>query len=211
MTKAKTKGEKRRFKKLAMPNLTLVPRRKKRGRARMEEIKAEPDAQMTVLAARARLSGMSPKDITEMRDPAYGEDAGMAILAIHKGDNAKRLWAAYRDFTAAEATYAKYYLGLRLHAGTLKLELLPDDFEVRPDDKLDLRSEEERSRDAASAWMHWQGLIMRLPCYQQAAIYHVSYGRAKPMDAGKITDSGRRFVAAMERFAEVVDCANGTH
>jgi len=176
----------------------------------MEELKAEPGIQKIVFAARARQAGKKPKDLTEMDREAYGEAAGVAILAIHGGDTAKRLWDAYRGFTAAEATYAKYYLGLRLHAATAKLEMMPERLETRPDDKPDLRTEEERSRDAANAWMRWQGFIMHLPCYQQAAIYDVSYGRVEPMSEGRITDHGRRFVWAMERFADVVDRAIGT-
>lgn len=205
MTKAKTKGEKRRFRKLAMPELADVPRKKKRGRARMDELKAEPDAQMVVLTARARQSGVTPKDITDMRNPAYGEAAGRAIFATHKPEAAQRIWDVYRAFTASEATYARYYLGLRLHAATAKLEMMPDRLETRPDDKPDLRTEEERSRDASNAWMRWQGLIMHLPDFHQHAIYDVSYGRVEPMAEGRITDSGRRFVWAMERFTEVVE------
>lgn len=208
MTKAKTKAEKRRFKKLAqigLPELADAPRKLKRGRARMDEIKSEPEAERTVLEARARQAGKQPKDLNEMRDPAYGEAAGVAILAIHGGDTAKRLWAAYRGFTAAEATYAKYYLGLSLHAQTAKLEMMPERLETRPDDRPDLRTEEERSRDASNNWMRWQGLIMHLPCHQQAAIYDVAYGRVEPMSQGKVTDHGRRFVVAMEAFANVLD------
>jgi len=33
----------------------------------------------------------------------------------------------------------------------------------------------------------------------------VSYGRVDAMDGGRLTDHGRRFVVAMEKFADVVE------
>lgn len=208
-SKTYSKGAKRRAKK-AMPELASAPRRKTRGRQRMAEIKADPEAERTVLEARARQSGLQPKELTEMRDPALGEAAGRAIHAVHKGEAAKRLWSVYTGFTSAEATYAKHYLGLRLHANTAKLEMMVERIETRADDKPDFRTEEERSRDASNNWMRWRGLIMHLPSVQQSVIFDVSYGRAEPMDAGQITDHGRRFVTALEWFAEVIDRAGGT-
>ncbi|PIY28387.1 MAG: hypothetical protein COZ09_10070 [Comamonadaceae bacterium CG_4_10_14_3_um_filter_60_42] len=214
MTKAKTKGQKLHLKKLAklsLPDLAEVPKAKKRGRARMEELNAEPDAQMVVLTARARQSGISPKDIMETRDPAYGEAAGRAIYVTHKPEVAQRLWAVYRAFTASEAMYLRLCLGLRLHAATAKLEMMPgDDFQVRPDDKPDLRTEDEKASDASNAWARWRGYFTSMADYHQDAISDVSYGRVDAMDGGRLTDHGRRFVVAMERFADVVDRATGT-
>lgn len=85
MAKAYTRGAKRRVKKQALPGLAPTKPRKSRGRARMAEIKADPEAERTVLEARARQSGQFPKDLTEMRHTAYGEAAGCAIYAIHEG------------------------------------------------------------------------------------------------------------------------------
>lgn len=207
--KTYSKGAKRRAKK-AMPEIAATPRRKSRGRQRMAEIKADPEAQRTVLEARARQSGKAPKELTEMRDPALGEGAGRAIHAIHRGEAAKRLWSVYTGFTAAEATYAKHYLGLRLHANTAKLEMMVERIETRADDKPDFRTEEERSRDASNNWMRWRGYIMHLANPDQRVIFDVAYGRAEPMDAGQITRTGLHFVSAMEQLADVVDRSTGT-
>lgn len=208
-SKTYSKGAKRRAKK-AMPELASAPRRKTRGRKRMAEIKADPEAERTVLEARARQSGLQPKELTEMRNPALGEAAGRAFYAIRHPEQAKRLWSVYTAFTAAEAHYAKHYLGLRLHANTAKLEMMVERIETRADDKPDFRTEEERSRDASNNWMRWRGLIMHLANPDQRVIFDVAYGRAEPMDAGQITTTGAHFVAAIERLADVVDRANGT-
>lgn len=262
-SKTYSKGAKRRAKK-AMPELASAPRRKARGRQRMAEIKADPEAERTVLEARARQSGLGLDELLEwletkstrsakavklkqsgfsfaevgeelgvsgnraeqiveaahvmmetekvsiLRNPALGEAAGRAIHAIHGGEAAKRLWSAYTAFTASEATYAKHYLGLRLHANTAKLEMMVERIETRADDKPDLRTEEERSRDASNNWMRWRGMIMHLANPDQRVIFDVAYGRAEPMDAGKITTTGAYFVAAIERLADVVDRHSGT-
>jgi hypothetical protein len=206
MATAYTRGAKLRAKKAGMPDLAQVPKKQPNGRKRRPTgHMGEKAPEKTALEARARQTGKSAKDLGEMRHPAYGEAAGRAIYSLHGGDTAKRLWDAYAGYTAAEATYAKTYLGLRLHAKTAKVEYLIEVFEARPDDRPDLRTEEERSRDAANRWMEWQGRIMHLPRHQQAVIRDVAYGNIEPMDAGQVTAQGRRFVEAIERLADVVD------
>ena len=197
-----TKGAKLRAKK-ELPKLAETPRRKSRGRKRMAEIKAEPNADRTVLEARARQAGS--KDLGAMRLPAYGEPAGQAIMAIHGGDDARKLWDAYTRLTASEAAYAKRYLGLRLHAKTAKIEMMRERVETRPDDKPDHRSDDDKDRDAVNGWMRWRGYVMHLSAADQTAIFDVAYGRVYPMDGGSITAHGKLFVAALERFAKVVE------
>ena len=84
-TKNYSRAAKRRAKK-EMPGLAETPKRKARGRKRMEQIKADPDAERTVLQARARQTGSDTKDLREMMNPALGEAAGRAIYAVRKGD-----------------------------------------------------------------------------------------------------------------------------
>lgn len=200
-----SKGAKRRAKR-EMPGLAETPKKQPNGRTRRPKgHMGEQNPEKTVLQARARQSGKNPADMTEMRHPAYGEPAGRAIYAIHGGDTAKRLWDAYRGFTAAEATYAKTYLGMRLHAKTAKVEYLIETFEARPDDSPDLRDEEQRSRDASNNWARWRGYLMRLGRPDQQAIYDIAYGRAEPMMDGKVGPYGRRFVEAVAALADVLD------
>lgn len=202
-----TKGAKRRAKRdMADFDVPDVPRKQPNGRTRRDKAElSDRNPQKVVLAARARHMGKTAKQLDEMRLAALGEPAGMAIYKTHTGDEAHRRWQAYAGFTAAEATYAKTYLGLRLHAKTAKVEYLIERFEARPDDSPDLRSEEERSRDAANNWARWRGYVGCLARPDQQAIYDVAYGRAEPMLGGKVGPYGKRFVEAVGRLADVVE------
>jgi|ETNmetMinimDraft_28_1059901.scaffolds.fasta_scaffold06245_4 hypothetical protein len=202
-----SKGAKLRAKKAMTPlaQLAETPKRKSRGSKRMQEIAKNPDAERTVLEARARHCGIVPADRTQMRDPALGEPAGRAIYAAHSGDHARRMWDTYASLTKAEAIYIKTNLGLSTHAKTAKVEYLIETFEARSDDNPDMRNEDERARDASNRWMRWRGYIGHLGAHEQGAIFDVAYGRIEPMDAGSLTSQGRRFVAAIERLADVVN------
>lgn len=207
MAKAYSKAAKRRAKK-QLPDLAPVERREKKsqGRARMQEIKQEREgeAMRTVLEARARHMGRSADKLSEMRTAALGEPAGRAIYKAHDGERAAELWRAYAGLTAAEAVYMRHYLGLRLHAKTAKVEYLIEIFETRPDDRPDLRDEEQKSRDASNNWARWRGYLMQLPRYHQQRIFDVAYGATEPMAEGKLTSYGRDFVESVERLAEAV-------
>lgn len=202
-----SKGAKLRAKKAMTPlaQLAETPKRKSRGSKRMQEIAKNPEAERTVLDARARHCGIAPTDRTQMRDPALGEAAGRAIYASRSGDQAKKMWDVYAGLTKAEAVYIKTNLGLSIHAKTAKVEYLIEAFEARSDDNPDLRDPDERARDASNRWMRWRGFIGHLGANEQKAIFDVAYGRIEPMDAGLLTASGSRFVAAIERLADVVN------
>jgi hypothetical protein len=198
---AYTKGAKRRAKKAALPGLANTPKRKARGRKRMEQIKREkefdPEAERTVLQARARQAGKTPKDLTEMRHTAYGEDAGRAIYARHEGDTAKRLWDTYSALSGAYRRYLRTCIGASVDAKTAKIEMMPERFETSASDTPDMRSEEDRHRAALNAWTGWKIALDRLPLGKSAAIYSALHGWGALMDGGEITGQGRRFVVAM--------------
>jgi len=201
-----TQGARRRAKR-ALPEIESAPRRKSRGRKRMDEIKTEPHAEKTVLEARSRHSG--GKDVQEVRHPVYSEPAGQAIMALQTGRDAQqrgvRLWDTFVGFTTAEDRYARRYLGLRLHAKTAKLEMMPERVETRPDDTPDLRSDAEKDRDAVNNWMRWRGFIGHLPSQKQQAIFNIVYGRSLAMEGGEVTSCGRQFVDALSELANVVE------
>jgi len=204
-----SKAARRRNKK-AMPQLADVPRRERSGCFVERTRQIQDDPQGTVLKARKRRMGHTGP-ARDMNIAALSEAAGMAIHAVH-GDRkdkdgkpvAKTLWDAYRGLTAAEERYHKIVLGQRIHAKTAKIEMMPERFEARDDDNPDLRSEDEKHRDAVNNWMRWRGYVMHLPSYQQVRIFDVVYGRYDPMDGGKVTSNGRKFVEAVEALADVV-------
>lgn len=206
MTKAKTKGEKLRAKKLSMHDLEDIPRKQPNGRRRRpQNHMAEDSPERTVLEGRARQSGLTPKDLNEMRATAYGEAAGIAIYTIRQGDTAKRLWGAYNGVSGAYRRYLSICIGASVDAKTAKLEMMPERFEVDVTHTPDTRTHEERHRAASNAWADWKSALARLPLGESAAIYAALHGWGMLMDAGKITLSGQRFVAAIERLADIVD------
>lgn len=205
MGKAYSKAAKLKLKR-AMPKLEDVPRKQPNGRKRRQRGQvAESDPQKTVLDARARHMGLKRTDARELKAEALSEPAGQAIYATLTGEPAEKAWQAYAGFTASEARYHVRYTGLRLYAKTAKIEMAPERFESREDDYVDLRSDEEKDRKAANDWMSWRGQIMKLSSADQQAIFDVAYGRVTPMDGGKLTQHGKRFAEAAERFSGVLE------
>lgn len=205
MARAYTKGAKLRAKK-ALPALAPVERREKDGRVKRS---TRPDYERSpedkVLRARARQMGKPEQRKSRMKSEALAFAAGRAIYSLHDGKPAARLWDAYTGLTDAEARYLRQSVGLSVYAKTAKLEYLPERFEARDDDSVDDRTDEEKHRHAVNRWMYWRGLVMHLPSFQQAVIFDVAYGRVDPMDGGKLTPYGGRFVEALEKFADVVE------
>lgn len=200
-----TRAAKRRAKKAQMPELAQAPRKHKDGRKKRKAGHvADSNPCLTVLEARARHMGKAGR-AGEMKHPALSEAAGQAIFATLGAEAAEKAWEAYAGLTAAEASYHRYYTGLRLNAKTAKIEMAPERFEARADDRPDLRSEEDRARDAVNRWMRWRGLVMHLPSHQQEAIFDAAYGRCPQMDGGKPTGAGERLAWACDALAKVVE------
>lgn len=82
---------------------------------------------------------------------------------------------------------------------------MPERFETREDDKPDLRSEDERHRDAVNDWMRWRGYVGQLRSDQQFALFEVVRGRAEPVVEAALTRAGERFVDALKELAVIVD------
>lgn len=195
----------------ALPELAAVPRREADGKTtrkkRTAALRADRKPCKTALQARARMMGKDVRDAEEMRHQALGEPAGRAIFSVLEGRDAARLWDVYAGLTAAEARYAKIVLGVPINAKVAKIEFLPERMETNADDALDLRSDDEKHRDAVNSWMRWRGYVQHLDSRRQAAIWDVVRGRTEPMKDGKVTASGGVLVLALRDLAEVVDKA----
>lgn len=129
--------------------LAPIPQQKARGRARMAEIENE----IPVYQARARQMGIS---IDEAKHEMLSEDAGRAIYTISDKEQRERLWGHYKALTAALWRYQLLCLDISPHAKSAKLEMMPERFEARADDKPDLRTPEEKADAARRAWKHWE-------------------------------------------------------
>lgn len=139
MSKALSKAAaRRRAKKAAqsagLPDLAPIPKAKKRGRARMDQIRglAETQAPPPVLLARARRRKALPTDAEDLRKalrdaraPWNGCPAGMAMAAHVTGDRERHtLWDAIQHMRAVWAAYDRALSAPDRHAQSLRL-LLP--------------------------------------------------------------------------------------
>ena len=93
------------------------------------------------------------------RNPMLSDDAGRAIwLETGRGNPTREqapLWSLLCDITRSYATYCAS-IGKSPHAKCGKIEFLPERFEVRADDRPDLRSREEKDIAAARSWRSWK-------------------------------------------------------
>lgn len=191
-----------------LPELAEVPRREKDGAStrvkRTVSVRQERAPDKVALQARARMMGQEGQPLELMRTQALGEEAGQAIYLAHGVDpkRAAALWAVYAAFTASEARYARVVLGKSLYAKSGKIETMPERFEARADDEPDLRTEDEKHRDAVNSWMHWRGLIGQLRALEQSALFDAAHGRVSLVCAASVTPAGHRFVMALERLEE---------
>lgn len=209
--KQRARSRKRQQRELVgVAGLAPVPRRELDGSAtrakRTVAAKQERAPDKVALQARARMMGAEGRPLEVMRTQALGEPAGQAIYLIYgKSDPelAAELWQTYATFTACEARYARVVLGKSLHAKTGKIETMPERFEAREDDQPDLRSEDEKHRDAVNAWIHWHGLIGQLHAVYQRDLFDVVRGRREAVGGGVVTRAGERFVEALVLLREV--------
>lgn len=197
MTRAYSQAGKRRAKK-ALPALAGTKRRKKQGRARMEELPQEREghAQATVLEARARQMAQAGKKPQDMKQAMFSEDEGRVLGMIYSHSDAKRMWGHYVALTTSETRYHRS-LGKSLHPKGAKLEMMQERFETRADDVVDLRTEEERDRDAARSWDKWLGVIRQIGIGHASAIQSASRSFATLTLDGAPTSAGLRFAGAM--------------
>lgn len=190
--------------------LAETPRKKSRGRKRMDEIRqerAEQNPHRTALEARARQMGHDPDKWQMMQFQALGEPAGQALFAAHTVEDAVGLWSVYAGLTNAEARYHRVCLGKSMAAKVAKVEFLPESFEINPEDEPDLRDEDEKHRSAANNWDRWLGWFNELGLAERSIIQSVSRGWTDPMIDGKLTAKGKEFVSAIEQLSKLVERA----
>lgn len=163
----------------------------------------EDEAQATVLTARARQMGLPARKAQDMKRTRLSEPAGMALDILCDPDDAARLWGHYIALTASEARYHRS-MGLSIDAKTAKIEMMQERFETRPDDAIDLRTQEERDIDAGKSWDNWRARIGQLGLRSASAIVTARRSWATLVEAGQVTPAGRRFVEAMKALDAIM-------
>lgn len=163
------------------------------------------DARETVLQARGRLLGREVAP--DLLLPLYGDPAGRAIGIGAKGsDEAQKLWGVFARFDSADETYFRRIIGRPRFAAVARMEIMPETFETRSDDRPDYRSDAEKDRDAVSAWMRWRGYLGCLSGPERTVIMRSARRTSGDLQrGGKLTTTGMAFVAAMRELRRVVE------
>ena len=198
---AKTKREK-----------TLMrARRRKRGSKRAIEaqqdriqsahnppMQTREEVREVVRAARARHLATQASEM--MDEPMLGDEAGRAIFIGSADEHeATRLYDTFKAIDASDDAFSRRVLNRSRFANVSKLELMPERLETRPDDRIDIRTEDEKSADAKRAWLGWCAMFDALHPPLHAALHMGLRQRVKLHQGQALTLAGRLFVQALRQ------------
>lgn len=194
----KHRANKRKWERADMPALAPVKSsRKPRGQNGQFTGPAE-DPRIVALDARCRHNGLKP-DADNRRlvsAPAYEGHATLAIT-LSLANDADRLLSLWTRIDADHAAYFLHVLNRPRFPNVGRMEILPEPFEARPDDRPDLRTPEEKASHAKAAWSRWRNLFRTMTGHDRVMIDDGIYGVREFVRDGRTTTSGLAFVAAL--------------
>ena len=196
---AKTKREK---------TLMRARRRKRTARGMYDEYRSEvthnvampsqEEVREVVRAARARHLEMQASAM--MDEPMLGDEAGRAIFIGSADEHeATRLYDTFKAIDASDDAFSRRVLNRSRFANVSKLELMPELMETRPDDRIDIRTEDEKAADAKRSWVGWCTLFDALHPPLHAALHMGLRQRVKLHQGQALTLAGRLFVQALRQ------------
>lgn len=151
-----------------------------------------------VRAARARHMQMQAS--SAMDEPMMGEEAGRAI-SIGSADEheADQLWETFKLIDASDDAFSRRVLGRSRFPNVAKMEMLPERMETRPDDRIDVRTADEKAADAKRSWAGWCELLGSLHMPLHAAMHMALRQRVKLHHGRQLTGAGALFVEAVRQ------------
>lgn len=198
MTKARTKGQRRRQRAITLPGGETAPQRPT-GRDRRHINQPQEPADMIALAARARLTGCT---VEAARDVLAGEDMGRCIIALARSPERRRdLFGVWQALNAAWHNYATRCCSITPTPQAAALPMLPDPMETDPSLRVDLRTSDERAEAARRVWFEWVELLQhRLTFAQRHALRGSLHGYGAEVwnsDDRKPTKAGHLAIEAL--------------
>ena len=174
----------------------------------MPDAKSEHDPRKTALDARCRIFGVEPSRAN--REALTGQHSGSQIgLVIERcglSNEIPALWRTWQGFCMAMRTYRLRYIGQSGTAKGASIAMVPDRMETDQSHSVDLRSIEERDRDAVSGYMRWHGYLMHLSAYDQRILHDLEQDRDEAIwRRGKPTGRGMDTLEALRRLRDVVE------
>ena len=196
---AKTKREK---------TLMRARRRKRTARAMYDEYRSEvvhnvdmpklEEVREVVRAARARHMAMQAS--AAMDEPMMGEEAGRAItIGAADEHEADQLWETFKLIDASDEAFSRRVLGKQRFPNVARMEMLPERMETRPDDRIDVRTADEKAADAKRSWASWCELLGSLHMPLHAAMHMALRQRVKLHQGRQLTRAGSLFVDAIRQ------------
>lgn len=167
------------------------------------EQREHDDPLRTVREARARQTGKPANDVLY---PIFAEAPGRAILSeVEKPADQNRLWKVFLDYDTADAIYTARVIGRPRFPNVSKMEFMPERLEASASDRVDIRSDDQKHRDAVNAWMKWQGYLGHLTGPERTSIYRAARQMDELHKDGRATVHGIAFVRALRVLAGVVE------
>lgn len=197
----------RRKKRASLDELCAVPsvaRREKQARQNGRFTKVEEDPRAAFLNARCRRFGIDQTD--ENRSRMAGVhlccDLGFVLEAACKPADIAPLWDVFSRWCRAEAVYRARYVGQREQPASAALTMVPETMETDPSLTVDVRSQDERDRDAVSGWMRWQGFFGHLPAQHRTVLHNARRQDGPVLWSGAATEAGLLALEALRGLAE---------
>lgn len=200
---AKTKREK---------TLMRARRRKRTARAMYDEYRSEvvhnvplqtiEEVREVVRAARARHMAMQAS--AAMDEPMMGEEAGRAItIGAANEHEANQMWETFKLIDASDEAFSRRVLGKQRFPNVARMEMMPERMETRPDDRIDVRTADEKAADAKRSWASWCELLGSLHMPLHAAMHMALRQRVKLHQGRQLTRAGSLFVDAIRQVNAV--------
>ncbi len=201
------KGDKRGKHKPMIAELATIPRKQPNGRLRQRS-DSPRDARRAALSARCRKLGLmdnkqNRKDVSAQH---MSDAMGWIMDRECKPDQIRTLSGVWSGMLSAHRTYSLRYLGQSGSPKGATMAMVTEKMETDKSHSVDLRSPEERDRDAVSNWMRWQGYLGCLSARDRALLADARqqaedtlWQRAKP------TGRGLNTLTALKALADVVE------
>ncbi len=168
-----------------LPILEDIPKRQPNGQARSRR-KGMKDPQKNGLSARCRIFGVedSLTNRKRLRAPHMCCQIGMVmehVLGEEPGGREKidRLWQTLLNLSIAYGMYQRHYLGIKSEPACMNIMHTQEYQEIMNAYASDLRTEEDKARDAANNWMRWQGFMGKLDARKVSLIHHARLDKAE--------------------------------
>ncbi|MFG6591273.1 hypothetical protein [Sulfitobacter sp. 1A12157] len=143
------------------------------------------------------------KDRGRVTDPLLGAEIGYVIRHECKEREAAQLWDVWQQYCAAQRAYRMRILGTTGEPKGAAIQMVPDAMQADTSMRVDMRSDDERDRQAVSGYMRWKGWLWCLTATERGLIHHAERGTGKVLwGDGEPTREGIATLDALKNLSE---------